>query len=120
MTKSHRKFFMAAFLVAFSGQAIAECEAPSAPIIPDGNVASMDELISAQNALKAFQSSVLDYRSCLQALDEAIDAEADDAVARRTNILESYNTSVDHETALAEEFNGAVRAYKARQPVEAE
>lgn len=120
MTIFNRKIVVAGFIVAFgslvSGQAFAECETPGAPIIPDGNVASMDELVSAQQAMKLYQSSLGEYRICLQDLQEAVDPEAETAAAEGAALLEQYNTSVDAETAIAEKFNTAVKAFKARQP----
>ena len=111
MTLTQRSFITVALMASFSGSAYAECTPPASPIIPDGNVASMDELVSAQKALKQYQTDVLVFRECLQGLDEAIDADAEDAAAQRAGILEKFNGSVDAETALAEEFNGAVKAF---------
>ena len=114
------KFIAAILLSAVSAQAFAECDETSSPIIPDGNVASMDELVSAQKAIKMYQTSLTEYRDCLKAMEEAIDPEAETAQEQSAAILADYNGSVDNEAAIAEEFNVAVRDFKARQPVEAD
>jgi len=115
MTIIKHKLLIATLLVVFSGQAFAACEAPSAPIVPDGNVASEDELVAAQKALKSYQADLGDYRGCLQLMQQGVDVTAEDADAQSAAILAKYNASVDGESAAAEEFNAAVRAFKARQ-----
>ena len=117
MTKI-RNLLLIALTILFSNQAFAGCEAPAKPIIPDGNVASMDELVSAQKALKEFQAGVLEYRECIGKMETEMDKEAEGAEEKSAEILNMFNASVDRETALAEEFNLAVRAFKARQPAE--
>ena len=111
------KLVTIALLSVISGQAFAECNEPAAPIIPDGNVASMDELVSAQKAMKMYQTSLGTYRDCLKVMESEVDIEAEDAQERSATILESYNGSVDNEATIAEEFNSAVRAYKSRKPL---
>jgi len=108
-------------IIAFSSQAYAECELPTAPIVPDGNVASTDELVAAQGALKAFQADLVEYRNCLAKKQEALAASSgedeESAVAQQEAkaLVEAYNNSVTKEEEAANEFNAAVRAYKARQ-----
>ena len=133
MTTLIRSVFLSALLLAFSGgpamseEAVAEaaesedmavaeaCDMPAAPIIPDGNVASEDELVAAQKAMKMFQTSLGGYRECLDGKQAAIDMEAEDGEAKAELILADYNASVDAEAKIAEEFNVAVRAFKSRQ-----
>lgn len=98
-----------------SGATFAECNSPAAPIIPDGNVASQDELVAAQKAMKAYQESLIGYRTCLDKMQKGLDPEAEDTPAKTAELSAMYNASVDSESAIAEEFNVAVRAFKARQ-----
>lgn len=120
MRMSNRKIVAAIVLSLASSLAFAECDEPSAPIVPDGNVASMDELVSAQKSIKMFQTSLEEYRDCLKGMEQAIDQESEDAQEQAAAIIASYNGSVDKEAMVAEEFNGAVQSFKARQPAEAE
>jgi hypothetical protein len=92
------------------------CGVPASPIIPDGNVASEDELVAASKGIKAYQTSLVDYRLCLDKKQEALDPEAESTIEETQVIKAAYDTSIDAETAVAEEFNGAVRAFKERQP----
>jgi len=115
--KFNQKLIAAILVTAFSNQAYAnDCDMPASPIIPDGNVASLDELVSAQKAMKVYQTSLGGYRDCLRVLDESVDADAEDATEQKAVIINEYNASVDGEAAVAEEFNAAVRAFKTRQP----
>lgn len=115
MNRFFRIFLSVIMLSLFSQQVLAECSHGDGPIIPDGNVASQDELVAAQKAMKAFQVTLAEYRECLDAKDAAIDPEAEDAEAQKAAIGADYDASVDAEEKMAEEFNTAVRAFKARQ-----
>lgn len=98
-----------------AGQAFAECTSPAGPIIPDGNVASQDELVAAQQAMKAFQGELVGYRQCIDKMLKALSPEAEETAAKTTELNALYDASVDAEAAVAEEFNAAVRAFKGRQ-----
>ena len=116
MKFSNTNLIAALLIATFSSQAFAECDVPASPIIPDGNVASLDELVSAQKAMKSYQTNLGGYRDCLKALEEGLDVEAEGSEEQTKMILTEYNASVDSEAAVAEEFNAAVRAFKTRQP----
>jgi hypothetical protein len=93
----------------------AECNLPNSPIIPDGNVASQDELVAAQKAMKAYQGELVGYRQCLDGKLQALDPEAESSAEQTAALNARYDRSVDAEAKVAEEFNAAVRAFKARQ-----
>ena len=115
MTNLNKTLLLSALLVAFSGTTAAdECTNPSAPIVPDGNVASMDELVAAQKGLKAFQANLVDYRDCLVEQKVADTSEDEAALQKNAALNAAYDSSVDAEGVAAEEFNAAVRAFKAR------
>ena len=101
--------------ITLSGHAYAQCLIPAAPIVPDGNVASEDELVSASKAMKVFQTSLIDHRNCLAEEEGSLDKEAEGFTELKKAIADEYNISVDAEEKLADEFNAAVRAFKARQ-----
>lgn len=130
-----RKSILVASLSFFSIYAIAECDSPSAPDLPDGAVSTLEDMLAGQKAMKAFQADVVQYRACLVGIDEevgddlsaaqsTIDAkldemrqlvlEADDeAKAAHETLLTKYNAAVDSEAAIAGEFNIEIREYKA-------
>lgn len=85
-----------------------DCVAPTnKPIIPDGHVASKDELLAAQDAIKAFQARNLEFLVCLDKKREALDPEATD----KAEVLAKYQAQEDAaialEQAVANEFNTA-------------
>jgi len=114
MTRLKQTLFLAAMALALSSQAQSECATPEAPIIPDGNVASQDELVAAQKAMKAYQATLIEHRECLAGMDAAVVPDSEEAEQQTASILAAYNASVDSEQAVAEQFNAAVRAFKAR------
>jgi hypothetical protein len=97
-----------------SSNALAQCNAPAAPIIPDGNVASEDELVAAQRAYKAFEQKFYDYRDCLTAEEQAISPEAADLEEQKAVITAADNAAFENLNRVANEFNSAVKAFKSR------
>ena len=91
-----------------------ECELPTAPIIPDGNVASQDELLAAQKAMKGFQAVLVDYRLCIDEKSALLDLETEEGAAAKLVNNQLYDASVTAEESVAEKFNLAVRAFKSR------
>lgn len=102
------------FVFSLSSNALAECAAPSAPIIPDGNVASKDELVSAQGAYKAFEGKFYNYRDCLTAKEQALSTDAADLEAQKETITAADNAAFEELNRVADEFNSAVKAFKSR------
>jgi len=86
----------------------------STPIIPDGNIATQDELVSAQKRVKAFQEDLLDFRECLLASEEGLDPEAEDYTQTKAALSARSDQSIDLENKVAAEFNEAIRIYKTR------
>lgn len=131
MTRFTTALLSSAMLLAVSGHSFADdhgsgehadkmgthsCVNPStAPIIPDGNVASLDELIAAQNSVKAYQAELIEYRECL---NEAMVAEATEEqdIQKNAALNAAYDASIDAETKVVAEFSTARIAYQARQP----
>ena len=115
MNRFPKTLIVSALLVGFNTTVVAQdCVLPTAPIIPDGNVASKDELISAQGAYKEYEVTIDNYRGCLEEQEKAIAEDAEDAEAQRAALLALDGASVDALTKVAEEFNVAVRAFKAK------
>lgn len=108
------KSLIAGSFIVSANALAAECILPNPPLIPDGNVASKDELISAQSSYKAFESKIFDYRDCLSNQEAKIPADSETIDAQKAAILELDNISVDSLKGVAEEFNLAVRAFKER------
>lgn len=86
------------------------CNLPAAPArIPAD--ASYEQLITAKDAVAAFQVELTQYRECLDASRQGPELSDGNEMA----LNQAYNYSVEMEERVAEQFNVAVRAYKARQ-----
>lgn len=92
----------------------ADCTLPLSPTIPDGFLASKDEMLSARKAIAAFQEKLLAYRSCIDQVRLNFAPEVEQKDQKLQAIKNLYNISVDTESATAEQFNKSVRAFNDR------
>ena len=98
----------------------ADCTAPEAPAALDGASATMEQMLAGQKAVKAFQSENIDYMKCLEpemaTAEAAMQVGEDGAGEAYKASQETYNAAVSAEEAVADQFNTAIRAYKAANP----
>ncbi len=86
------------------------CDLPSAPPrIPEE--ATYDDLVAAKARVDEFQVALMDYRACLESAGDPEALTQGNQIA----LNQAHNYSVEMEERVAEQFNTAVRAYKARQ-----
>jgi hypothetical protein len=87
-----------------------KCVLPASPDkIPEE--ATLDELKAAKQDVADFQAAMVEYRSCL----DAANSDEDLTPGNKQAIVNSHNYSVEMEERVANRFNEAVRAFKARQ-----
>ncbi|MCR9105338.1 MAG: hypothetical protein NXI15_08620 [Gammaproteobacteria bacterium] len=109
-------------LLGATGTTAADCTAPDVPTMPSGSTASMEEMLSGQQAVKAFQAANLEYMGCLDPMIAAAKAKADSEEATKDDLKtlksleEQYNAAVSEEEDLAGKFNAQIRAYKEANP----
>ena len=84
------------------------------PIIPDGNIATKDELVAAKNRIGVFQVQLADFRDCIADKVEALDKDAEDYEETKKAFFARSDASVNLEEKVAAEFNTAIRIYKER------
>jgi len=86
------------------------CNLPSAPatIPEDADYAALGK---AKGNVVEFQTSMISYRECLDVAKQAAGLTDGNNLA----LVNAHNYSVEMEERIAEQFNVAVRAYKARQ-----
>jgi len=101
-------------VIGIQGNAIADCVSPSIPIIPDGVVASKDEMLSASKAIQNMQLELAKYRNCLTKESVAITGADEDSLAKKQALLDLYNQSVDLEQKAADKFNASLKAYNSK------
>lgn len=99
-----------------------ECVQPSAPELPDGAKAAMEDMLAGQQAVKAFQSSNLEYMACLEKENAAAQAampegsDEEKKAAQEKSFNDAYNAAVSQEEEIAGQFNTEIREYKAANP----
>jgi hypothetical protein len=100
----------------------AECVVPQNEIkIPNGNKATMDEMLAAKHAIQEADTAVQTYSQCIKAEQDAKIAAGgpDMKDEEKTKIATAYtariNEQVDKVQQLGDRFNAEVRAYKAKQ-----
>ena len=86
------------------------CNLPVAPARVTAD-ADYDALVKAKANVNDFQARMISYRECLESAEET-DILTD---GNRVALQNAHNYSVEMEERMAEQFNVAVRAYKARQ-----
>lgn len=111
------------------GRAFADCTYPKAPDhIPDGNTASLQEMLAGQSAVKAYNADIKAYTDCLklehdQALSNADPSKMtpdqkkayDKQKSELDNVLIQKNdAAVDAATAVTNRFNDQVKIYKTK------
>ena len=127
--KNPTKTVIATVLFAFPAFGFA-CEYPERPALPDGSVASKEQMIAAQTSVKAFLAAVDEYLTCIEeeekeaiaALPE-IDESDEEAVTgreaeikRRDDLLSKRFDAANEEKFLfGEKWNQQVRAYNDRR-----
>ncbi len=125
------KILSAILLVAAlaGGRAYATCTYPAAPDhVPDGNTASLQDMLAGQAAFKTYNANIKAYTDCLklehdQTLSKqdvskmTADQKKDYAKqkAELDNVLiQKSNAAVDAATSATDRFNEQVRVYKAK------
>ncbi len=96
------------------------CDYPKRVSIPNGSVATKDEMIAGQRGIKKYMVDMEEYLACIAEEDEKIRAGIEDpdllVEAQRDEMLvKKHNAAVEEMEILAADFNEAVRTYKARK-----
>ena len=99
------------------------CGAPAAPSdIPDGAIATREQMVAAHATVKAFDQATTIYTQCVDTTAyqasvqfKAVATSADtEALGRLQTQL--HNDAIDRDQALASQFNVQLRRFKARAP----
>ena len=118
---------IAATAVVSAGTAYADCSYPSPPDhLPDGNTATLQEMVDAQKAVKEYDKAINAYVACIQLeRDDAMgkiakpgekptadQKKAMDDMARVE--VQKHNAAIDQLQSVADRFNEQVKVYKAK------
>ena len=106
-------------LLAVTASVSAECVYPQRVDVPSGKTATKAEMIEGQKTVKAYLAEAENYLACMEQKHAA--AESDDpAIEQERKALwtKRHNAMVEEMQAVGDEFNVAVRAFKARDSAE--
>jgi len=102
--------FLLALMAGGAAATSLACDYPALITVPDGQTSTMEELITAQSAVKDYMAGMEAYLECA---NEELSAAGDDAPAEYKSIMFSrYNAAVAEMEAVASSFNEQVQAYK--------
>jgi peptidyl-prolyl cis-trans isomerase A (cyclophilin A)/peptidyl-prolyl cis-trans isomerase B (cyclophilin B) len=87
-----------------------DCEAPTAPALPDGSTATQAEMVSGQTLVRAYVTSGETYLACLGGIIDTKERSAED----RNAAVAEHNRMVGSMEQVAAAFNAQVRIFKAR------
>ena len=124
-----KAFLALAAATAFSaGTAYADCSYPTPPDhLPDGNTATLQEMVEAQKAVKQYDKDINAYVACIQLeRNDAIGkvakpgetptADQKKAMDDMTRVeVQKHNAAIDQLQSVADRFNEQVKVYKARE-----
>jgi hypothetical protein len=109
-------------LIGTASSALADCPLATAPSVPDGATATLQQMSAARTAFQAYDGATVTYLHCV---DSAVDriakqftgvASQDDLHSLQAFGTRAHDTAIDQEQAVADQFNSQVRAYKAKHP----
>ena len=106
---------------ALAPAAHADCSYPPAPSqLPDGNTATLAQMLSAQKAVQAYNEEMNAYLSCIQLERDSRVAQAGDKLTKQQKQeleaieVQKHNAAVDQLQAVADQFNSQVKIFKAK------
>src|SRR5215813_5027109 len=118
---------IAATAVVSAGPAYADCSYPSPPDhIPDGNTATLQEMVEAQKAVKEYDKAINAYVACIQLErndavgkiakpGETPTADQKKAMEEMERVeIQKHNAAIDQLQSVADRFNEQVKVYKAK------
>jgi hypothetical protein len=101
--------------------AYATCSYPKAPTnIPDGATATLEQMVAAQKAVKAYNDEIKAYTDCLKLEHEAtVSKEGDKLTKEQKDEMEKMqvqknNAAVDEAEQVTARFNEQVKAFKTK------
>lgn len=91
----------------------AGCEYPRSPPVPNGETVSEEDMRVAQRNVRAFLAAAEEYLACLAEMESNA---AEPLSPRQAEInVSRHNAMVDEMHRVSDDYNVAVRIFKARQ-----
>jgi hypothetical protein len=107
--------------LAFADWAQADCSYPPAPShLPDGNTATLSEMLAGQQAVKSYNEQMMAYLSCIKLERDNSMAQSGGKLTKKQQQaieaieIQKHNAAVDQLTTVANQFNAQVKIFKAK------
>lgn len=101
--------------------AYADCSYPQAPTpLPDGNTATLAQMLTGQKAVQAYNEQMNAYLSCIQLERDSRVAQGGDKLTKKQKQeleaieIQKHNAAVDQLHTVADQFNAQVKIFKAK------
>ncbi len=91
------------------------CDNPPLVLVPDGETATMEELVAVQSEVQTYMAAMEEYIGCVDAELAASGGEDSPALYQSLMVLR-HNQGVEEMEVIAEAFNEQVRAYREANP----
>jgi hypothetical protein len=107
-------------LLGTATSALQACVRATAPSVPDGSTASLNQMEAASAAFRAYDAATNSFIKCV---DNTVDhvakqfagvASESDLQSLKTFGVSIHNTTLDQEQAVVDKFNSQLRTYKAK------
>ena len=106
-------------VAALVGPVYADCSYPPPPAkLPDGNTATMEEMLEAKKAVTQYNKDINAYVACIKLEHETAVTNAGDKITPEQKAemekmaVQKNNAAVDQLQSVADRFNEQVRIYK--------
>jgi hypothetical protein len=116
-----KALFAITALAALAGPVYADCTYPPPPAkLPDGNNATMEEMLEGKKAVTQYNKDINAYVSCIKLEHETAVTNAGDKLTPQQKAdmekmeVQKNNAAVDQLQTIADRFNEQVRLYKAK------
>ncbi len=106
------KLITAFFFLLATHTALAECDRPTAPQLPDGSSSDLETMVAGQKAVKVYVEETEAYLDCLN--EEGAAVAAEETPEQQMARIDLHNEAVDDMEAVAAAFNEEIREYKAQ------
>jgi hypothetical protein len=110
----------AADLVRSASTALQACPAATAPAVPDGATASLQDMEAADTAFHAYDAATNSYTKCVDAAVERVGKQftnvVDGADLEALTVFgtRAHNVAIDQEQTAVDQFNRQLQIYKAK------
>jgi hypothetical protein len=116
-----KALFAITALAALAGPVYADCTYPPPPAkLPDGNSATMEEMLEGKKAVTQYNKDINAYVACIKLEHETAVTTAGDKLTPQQKAdmekmeVQKNNAAVDQLQSIADRFNEQVRLYKTK------